>query len=184
MLDLCCCVQAFSSCGEWGATICCGAHASHCGGFSLQSTGSRHAGFSSCGSWALELRLGGCGPWASLLRGMWDLPGPGLEPMSPALAGRFLTTAPPGKPSLPSNLPKGEPCGTISVLGWVRQIRKILKEQLVMLLRTRAAWTCICVTQELASRPPSTFCAHPKVTWSPGIRTSSLPQIMAPRRSR
>ena len=30
---------------------------------------------------------------------MWDLPGPGLEPMSPALAGGFLTTAPPGKPS-------------------------------------------------------------------------------------
>ena len=29
---------------------------------------------------------------------MWDLPGPGLEPMSPALAGRLLTTAPRGKP--------------------------------------------------------------------------------------
>ena len=28
---------------------------------------------------------------------MWDLPRPGLEPMSPALAGGFLTTAPPGK---------------------------------------------------------------------------------------
>ena len=28
---------------------------------------------------------------------MWDFPGPGLEPMSPALAGGFLTTAPPGK---------------------------------------------------------------------------------------
>ena len=28
---------------------------------------------------------------------MWDLPGPGLEPASPALAGGFLTTAPPGK---------------------------------------------------------------------------------------
>ena len=28
---------------------------------------------------------------------MWDLPGPGLEPMSPALAGGLLTTAPPGK---------------------------------------------------------------------------------------
>ena len=27
---------------------------------------------------------------------MWDLPGPGLEPMSPALAGGFLTTEPPG----------------------------------------------------------------------------------------
>ena len=35
-----------------------------------------------------------------MLRGMWDLPGPGLEPVSPALAGGFLTTAPPGKPHL------------------------------------------------------------------------------------
>ena len=31
---------------------------------------------------------------------MWDLPGPGLEPVSPALAGGFLTTVPPGKPCL------------------------------------------------------------------------------------
>ena len=30
---------------------------------------------------------------------MWDLPGPGLEPVSAALAGGFLTTAPPGKPT-------------------------------------------------------------------------------------
>jgi len=29
---------------------------------------------------------------------MWDLPGPGIKPMSPALAGRFFTTEPPGKP--------------------------------------------------------------------------------------
>ena len=29
---------------------------------------------------------------------MWDLPGPGLEPVFPALAGGFLTAAPPGKP--------------------------------------------------------------------------------------
>ena len=29
---------------------------------------------------------------------MWDLPGPGLEPVSPALTGGFLTTVPPGKP--------------------------------------------------------------------------------------
>ena len=43
-------------------------------------------------------RLSNCGSWAQLLRGMWDLPRPGLEPMSPALAGRFSTTAPPGKP--------------------------------------------------------------------------------------
>ena len=29
---------------------------------------------------------------------MWDLPRPGLEPVSPALAGGLSTTAPPGKP--------------------------------------------------------------------------------------
>ena len=63
-----------------------------CMGFSLRwllllwSTGFRHVGFSSCGA------------RAPLLHGMWDLPGPGLEPMSPALAGGFPTTAPPGKP--------------------------------------------------------------------------------------
>ena len=28
---------------------------------------------------------------------MWDLPRPGLKPVSPALAGRFSTTVPPGK---------------------------------------------------------------------------------------
>ena len=30
-------------------------------------------------------------------RGMWDLPGPGIKPVSPALAGGFFTTEPPGK---------------------------------------------------------------------------------------
>ena len=28
---------------------------------------------------------------------MWDLPGSGIELMSPSLAGRFFTTEPPGK---------------------------------------------------------------------------------------
>ena len=43
-------------------------------------------------------RLSNCGSRAQLLRGMWDFPRPGLEPVSHALAGRFSTTAPPGKP--------------------------------------------------------------------------------------
>ena len=34
MLGLRCCARAFSSCGEWGLFFCCGARASHCGGFS------------------------------------------------------------------------------------------------------------------------------------------------------
>ena len=77
-----------------------------CTGFSLQwllllrSTGSRCAGFSSCGSQALERRLSSCSTGTQLLRSMWDLSGPGLEPMSPILAGGFLTTAPPGKPGI------------------------------------------------------------------------------------
>ena len=44
-------------------------------------------------------RLSNCGSRAESLSGMWDLPRPGLEPASPALAGRFSTTAPPGKPA-------------------------------------------------------------------------------------
>ena len=60
---------------------------------------------SHCGAWALDAwasvvvahMLSSCGARSQLLHGMWDLPGPGLEPMSPALAGGFLTTVPPGK---------------------------------------------------------------------------------------
>ena len=45
--------------------------------------------FSSSDSQALEHRLNSCGAWAYLLRGMWDCPRSGIEPVSPALAGRF-----------------------------------------------------------------------------------------------
>ena len=37
---------------------------------------------------------------------MWDLPGPGIEPVSPALEGGFLTTAPAGKSLLILKYPK------------------------------------------------------------------------------
>ena len=39
-----------------------------------------------------------CGTRALFSRRAWDLPGPGIEPVLPALAGGFLTTEPPGKP--------------------------------------------------------------------------------------
>ena len=80
------CARDFSSCGKWGPlfiavrrplTIVASLVAEH----KLQTR-----------------RLSNCGSRAQLLRGMWDLPGLGLEPVSPALAGGFLTTAPPGKP--------------------------------------------------------------------------------------
>ena len=103
-LGLRCCTQAFSSYGEQGllfiavrrllivvASLCCGARA-----LGARASVVVARGLSSCGSWALERGLSSCGARALLLR-MWDLPGPGLEPVSPALAGGFLTTAPPGK---------------------------------------------------------------------------------------
>ena len=70
--------QAFSSCGKQGYSA-------------WQCSGSHCPGFSCCGTWAL-------GAWAWLLHGMWDPPGPGLEAVSPASAGGFFTTEPPGKP--------------------------------------------------------------------------------------
>ena len=86
MFGLCFCARAFSSFGEWGPlfivvrwplTVAASLVAEH----------------------RLQMRrLSSCCSRAQLLRGMWDLPRPGLGPVSPALAGGFSTTAPPGKP--------------------------------------------------------------------------------------
>ena len=82
VLGLCCFVWAFSSCGEQGlfawaspcrSVSCWGAQALGCLGFSSHSSQAR------------------------LLCSMWDLPGPGIEPVSPTLGGGLLSTAPPGK---------------------------------------------------------------------------------------
>ena len=43
-----------------------------------------HKGFRSCSSQALEHRLSSCSAQAEFLPGTCDLPGPGIEPMSPA----------------------------------------------------------------------------------------------------
>ena len=107
VLGLRCCTWTFSSCGERGLLFVAVRGilivvASHCGARALGSWASVVAvrGLSSCGSWALEHRLSSCDARAQLLRGMWDLPGPGIKPVSPALAGGFSTTVPPGKPQL------------------------------------------------------------------------------------
>ena len=70
----------FSSCGQWGLLFSCKA----------QALG--HMFFSNWGSWALGHRLSNCGTQAYLLCSMWDLSWPGIEPVSPALAGRFFST--------------------------------------------------------------------------------------------
>ena len=86
VLDLHFCARAFSSCGKRGLLFI-----TVCGPLTIAA--------SLVAEHRLQMhRLRNCGSWAHLLRGVWDLPRPGLEPVSPALAGRLSTTAPPGKP--------------------------------------------------------------------------------------
>ena len=80
------CARAFSSCGKWEPLF-------------IAVHGPLTVAASLVAEHRLQTRrLSSCGSRAQLLRGMWDLPRPGLEPVSPALAGRLSTTAPPGKP--------------------------------------------------------------------------------------
>lgn len=50
-----------------------------------------------CGAQALEYRLSSCGSGATLPHIVWNIPGLGVEPVSPSLAGEFLTIGPPTK---------------------------------------------------------------------------------------
>ena len=86
VLSLRFCARASSSCGEWGPLL-------------IAVRGPLTVAASLVAEHRLQTRrLSNCGSRAQPLRGMWDLPRPGLEPVSPALAGRLSTTAPPGKP--------------------------------------------------------------------------------------
>ena len=57
-------------------------------------------GPSGCGSQTPEHSLTSCGTLTWSLWGLWDLPGSGIQPMCPTLAGGFCTPEPPVKPSL------------------------------------------------------------------------------------
>ena len=125
-LGLRCCVWAFSSCGKEGLLFVAvhrllivvaslvAEHGLQVHGLQqLQHTGSvvaacRHQSMLASvvavrglwGAWAsvvVVCGLNSCDAWAQLFRGMWDLPGPGIKLVSPALIGGFLTTVPPGK---------------------------------------------------------------------------------------
>ena len=108
MLGLRFCARAFSSCGEWGPLF-------------IAVRGPLTTAASLVAEHRLQTRrLSSCGSRAQLLRGMWNLPRPGLEPVSPALAGGFSTAAPPGKPN--KNILKKE--------GWIytNDFRFVTKE--------------------------------------------------------
>ena len=96
MLGLCCCTQAFPGCSRWRATLRCGVEA-HCCGFSC-------CGALAPGAWALVDAASGLSSfdaWASLPWNMWDIPGLGIELVSPTFAGGFLTTESPRRTQVP-----------------------------------------------------------------------------------
>ena len=83
--------RVFSSCGERGLISSCRTRASHCSGFSCCGAWAQKCvSFSGCGSWALEHRLSSCGTRALLSCGLWNLPGPGIKPMSPYIARQIF----------------------------------------------------------------------------------------------
>ena len=84
------CARAFSSCGKWGPLF-------------IALRGPLTIAASPIEEHRLQTRgLSNCGSRVQPLRGTWGPPRPGLEPVSPASAGRFSTTAPPGKPLIAS----------------------------------------------------------------------------------
>ena len=86
MLGLRFCARASSSCGKRGPVF-------------IAVRGPLTIAASPVAEHRLQTRrLSSCGSRTQLLRGMWDPPRPGLEPVSPALAGRFSTTAHMGSP--------------------------------------------------------------------------------------
>ena len=95
----CCCVGFLYLWRVGVALYLRGSWAFHCSGFSCCRALARGSkDFSSYSPRALEHGLSSCGTQAQLLWDMWDLPGPGIEPVSPASAGRFFTTEPSGMP--------------------------------------------------------------------------------------
>ena len=78
--------RLFSSCRAHEPCFSCSSQAPRCGGFSLQSTRSR-----------VQRALEQLWAWAQLPHSKQNPPGPGIEPMSPALSGGFPTTKLPGR---------------------------------------------------------------------------------------
>ena len=76
-LGLCCCTWPFCSCGELGYSLGAVRRLLIVVASLVEHVDSRACGLSSCGA------------QACLLRGVWDLLGPGVAPMLPALAGEL-----------------------------------------------------------------------------------------------
>ena len=85
--------RLFCSCREQGRVSSRRALASHCG--DVTCWGPQALGLPGfprcCGSWVRVHRFDCRDTWAQLPHGMWDLPGPGMEPTSLVSAGGYLS---------------------------------------------------------------------------------------------
>ena len=96
-------LRLFSSCGAQGRLYLPGACFSLLWFLLLWSTGSRAPGCYQM--WHMDSAAAApgfenTGTWVRLMQSMWDLPVSRMESVSPALAGGFFTTEPPGKPDI------------------------------------------------------------------------------------
>ena len=85
VLGLHCCTGCSLAIASWGYSLVAVQGLLTAVAFLVAEHGPRAPGLSSCGTWAY------------LLHGTWNLPRPGIKPVSPPLTGRFLAIAPPGK---------------------------------------------------------------------------------------
>ena len=90
--------QLSVSCGEWGLASSCGAWTSHFSGFFCCKAWVLGAPATVVAAPALEHRLNSCSTLGLVALQHVGAPRSGIEPVSPALASRFFTTEPPGKP--------------------------------------------------------------------------------------
>ena len=129
-------------------------------------------------------RLSNCGSRAQPLRSMRDPPRPGLEPVSPAPAGRPPTTAPPGKPSIVfkqlyniHNLFEHRSFFILGTSITIYQNTRVQGTQFRKPIIVENTWVLGCVFKSLAliltscvtleellnlSEPPFKFAFHPK----------------------
>ena len=98
-LDLCCC-EGFSLVVVHSPLIVVATIVAEHRLQGAQASAVAAPGLGNCDSQDLEHRLNSTGAWTQLLCSMWNPPESGIEPISPALPGRFFTTEPPGKPKM------------------------------------------------------------------------------------
>ena len=93
-------MQAFSSCSEQGLLLI----VVHGLPIAVASLVAEHRALGPQTSVVVAHRLSSCGRRAYLLHSMWNLPGPRIQPVSSALAGRCATREALKMPSLMMNV--------------------------------------------------------------------------------